>query len=224
MWELQILAINHSVVFQPSWKTKRKALGFTAHSALFVLSAKSIPLPSMEFLWFGNDFLAGSVCLHLRPQTRISEVSHKWKFVLPFSSFGRRASACARYLCHFSKHLENENINSPIQAQGLSWVQFWEHKHRRQSRRLSNACPWLEPSWPCCGWAVGAVGQLWMSHGSAVGAGSQGSISSTTQPSGASNARIPLEPVNSLPQVLNTLAWRSTGRTGTKATAGAVVL
>lgn len=110
-----LLAINHSVVFQLSWKIKRKALGFTAHSALFVLSAKSIPLPSMECLWFGNDFLAGFVCLYLRPQARISEVSYKLKVctsvLQPSANTGVFVS---QYLCHFSKYLENENINSSI--------------------------------------------------------------------------------------------------------------
>lgn len=73
---------------------KSKALGFTAPSALFVLSAKSVSLPSMECLWFGSDFSAVSVCLHLRPQTRVSEVSLKWKFVLLFP-----ASAASESLC-----------------------------------------------------------------------------------------------------------------------------
>lgn len=85
---------------------------------MFVLSAKSIPLPSMECLWFGNDFLASSACLYLRPQTHISEVSYKLKVcssvLQPSANTGVFVS---RYLCHFSKYLQNENINSSMWAQ-----------------------------------------------------------------------------------------------------------
>lgn len=110
-----LLAINHSVVFQLSWKIKRKALGFTAHLALFVLSAKSIPLPSMECLRFGNDFLASSVCLYLRPQTRISELSHKLKVCTSvLQSSVNTGVFVSQHLCHFSKYLENENITSSL--------------------------------------------------------------------------------------------------------------
>lgn len=96
-------------------KNQSEVLGFTVHPALFVLSAKSIPLPSMERLWFENDFLASSVCLYLRPQTSISEVSYKLKacsFVLqPLADTGVFVS---KYSCNFSKYLENENINSSM--------------------------------------------------------------------------------------------------------------
>lgn len=156
MWELQILSINHSIVFQLSWKIKRKALGFTAHSALFVLSAKSIPLPSMECLWFGNDFLAGSVCLHLRPQTRVSEVSHKWKFVLLFSSSSTPEIVCASLFMPFQQALrEWKHQLSHPGTETQSRAQFWEHRLRRQSRQLSSAWPCLEPSLAVLGISCG---------------------------------------------------------------------
>lgn len=112
MWQLWISGYKSLSSFPAELKNKSEVPGFTVHPTLFVLSAKSIPLPSMERLWLVNDFLASSVYLYLRPQTSISEVSYKLKACTSvLQPFADTRVFVSKYSCNFSKYSENENIS-----------------------------------------------------------------------------------------------------------------
>lgn len=206
LWELWIPSVTHTGV-PAELKNKKKSAGL--YSTLSIVCFVCQVYSSSFNVCFGNDFLAISVCIHLRPQTRLSEVSHKWKFVLLFSSFSKRECSCLVFmpfqqaLRKWKHQLSHPGTETGKQTSILKTQTQEAKQAAQQCLLLTGAIPGhaVDQLWITYAWAVA---QLWMSYGSAVNqlwmlGARAASLVSTTQPR---NAHIPVELIYSLPQWL----------------------
>lgn len=242
LWELWIPSVNHTGVPAELKNTKKSAgLYSTLSIVCFVCQVYS----SSFNVCFGNDFLAISVCLHLRPQTRLSEVSHKWKFVLLLSSFSKRECSCLVFmpfqqaLRKWKHQLSHPGTETGKQTSILKTQTHEAKQAAQQCLLLTGAIPGhaVDQLWITYGWAVdhlwvswgSAVDELWMSYGSAMdhlwiscGCWVPEQPLWSAPPSHA----MPTSPWSSFtafPSVLN-LVQRNRGRAGTRAPVVAVAL